>query len=51
MPVQFHSWWCQERAWGFRYKGLTKIAAKVCLENDMAVIPAPTENPYHAENI
>lgn len=19
MPVQFHSWWCQERAWGFRY--------------------------------
>ena len=20
MPVQFHSWWCQERAWGFRNK-------------------------------
>lgn len=38
-----------KKSFNARYKGLTKVVAKVCLENDMAVIPAPTENPYHAE--
>lgn len=38
-----------KKSFNTRYKGLTKVAAKVCLENDMAVIPAPTENSYHAE--
>lgn len=38
-----------KKSFNTRYKGLTKVAAKVCLGNDMAVIPAPTENPYHTE--
>ncbi len=34
---------------GIRFKGLVKVGAKICQENDISVIPAPTENIYHAE--
>lgn len=34
---------------GKRFKGAVKVGADVCIDNGMAVIPAPTENIYHAE--
>ena len=34
---------------GNRLKGLTKVPASICIDNDMAVIPKPTDNIYHAE--
>ncbi len=32
-----------------RYKGLVKVKASICLDNDMAVIPETKSNIYHAE--
>jgi len=32
-----------------RFKGLVKVKASICLDNDMAVIPEPKSNIYHAE--
>lgn len=32
-----------------RYKGLVKVGACVCLDNNMAVIPETKNNIYHAE--
>lgn len=32
-----------------RYKGLVRVGANICLDNDMAVIPDDSENIYHAE--
>lgn len=32
-----------------RFKGLVELQADVCLKNNIAVIPKPTENIYHAE--
>lgn len=32
-----------------RFKGLVKVQANVCLDNNMAVIPETTNNIYHAE--
>lgn len=32
-----------------RFKGLVCFGADVCIDNDMAVIPNPTDNDYHAE--
>ncbi len=34
---------------GKRLNGLVKVSAGVCLNNDMAVIPEPSHNEYHAE--
>lgn len=32
-----------------RFKGVVRIHAKICIENNIAVIPNPTENIFHAE--
>ena len=32
-----------------RFKGLVRVGADVCLDNNMAVIPETTFNMYHAE--
>lgn len=32
-----------------RFKGLVKVGADICIENDMAVIPETSLNIYHAE--
>lgn len=32
-----------------RFKGLVKVGAKVCIDNNMAVIPETSFNVYHAE--
>lgn len=32
-----------------RFKGLVKLDADICLDNEIAVIPEPSnDNPYHA---
>ena len=32
-----------------RFKGLVKVGAEVCIDNNMAVIPETSNNIYHAE--
>lgn len=32
-----------------RFKGLVKVGANVCIDNNMAVIPETSYNEYHAE--
>lgn len=32
-----------------RFKGLVKVGANVCIDNNMAVIPETSSNIYHAE--
>ncbi len=32
-----------------RFKGLAKVQASICIDNDMAVIPETKSNIYHAE--
>ena len=32
-----------------RFKGLIKVGANICIDNDMAVIPETSSNVYHAE--
>lgn len=32
-----------------RFKGLVKVGADVCIDNNMAVIPETSSNAYHAE--
>lgn len=32
-----------------RFKGLVKVGANVCIDNEMAVIPETSSNIYHAE--
>ena len=32
-----------------RFKGLVRVGADVCIDNDMAVIPETSSNTYHAE--
>ena len=32
-----------------RFKGLAKVQASICIDNDMAVIPETRSNIYHAE--
>lgn len=34
---------------GQRFKGLVKVGAHICLDNNMAVIPETYSNEYHAE--
>lgn len=32
-----------------RFKGLVRVGAKICIDNNMAVIPETSSNIYHAE--
>lgn len=32
-----------------RFKGLVKVGADICIENDIVVIPETSSNIYHAE--
>ena len=34
---------------GKRYKGLVRVGANICIDNNMAVIPETSSNIYHAE--
>ena len=34
---------------GKRYKGLVRVGADICIDNNMAVIPEISSNIYHAE--
>ena len=34
---------------GKRYKGLVRVGADICIDNNMAVIPETSSNIYHAE--